>query len=438
MRILTCGRQAVAIKRKNNHESAPPMNDISLTTPSTPCYESNIDSRFPWTVAALVSGTCIGGGMLAMPVETAKAGFLFSIFGITLCWAFMTYTGLLLVEATLWVKNETHFCSLTHILIGPKTRLLALLVYLFMNYASLVAYTAGGAALLQHHAPHLFGNALSYESSCILFTLVFGSIIYLGARFVGNLNLLCMIALGVIYCWLVSFGLGHIDIDRLGYRPVSMESLGIYSIILATFSYQMVVPSLCLQLNYNAPQLKKAIIVGTTIPFVIYSIWLLVVHGITPLEGENGLLSALERGASATEPMRAQFQHWSLSICADLFAFFAIVTSYMGLSLALFYFLKDGFSELKISLSRNAIILASIIPTLLLAMKYPQALVRCLNISGGYGDTILSGLIPIAMVWMGRYKKGTKGALIAPGGKGLLLLAAAFYLFIFALQWIPS
>lgn len=389
-----------------------------------------------WIVTLLVSGTCIGGGMLALPVQTAASGFMYTVMGIVMCWAFMTYTGLLLVEATLWVKNETHFSSLSRLLLGNGARLLALLVYLFMNYLSLVAYTAGGAALITHYAEALLGIPLSYETSCTLFTLFFGSMIFLGAQLVGRLNFLFMVGMGVTFFGLISFAIGHVDMSKLVVSPPSWtQGLGIFSIILATFSYQMVVPSICLQLNYDAEKLKKAIVLGTTIPFLIYTFWLFIIHGVVPQHGENGLLEALGRGASATEPLRAQLDHWSLAILSDFFAFFAIVTSYLGLSLALFYFLKDGFQEIKISMSRNAIIFSSIVPTLVLAMMFPKALVQCLDISGGYGDTILSGLIPIAMVWVGRYKKNMKGEFQVPGGKIGLTVAAAFYLFIFVLQF---
>ena len=352
--------------------------------------------------------------MLALPVQTANAGFMYSALGIVICWAFMTYTGLLLVEATLWIKNETHFTSLSRILVGNGVRILALLVYLFMNYLSLVAYTAGGAALIKNNVEAHFGITLNYEICCALFTLFFGSMIYLGAQIVGKLNMLFMIGMVIAYFGLTSLAIGHVKMSQLIYQHDWTQGLGIFSIILATFSYQMVVPSICLQLNYDAEKLKKAIVIGTTIPFVIYTCWLFIIHGVVP---QGGLLDALNRGASATEPLRAQFEHWSLTFLSDIFAFFAIVTSYLGLSLALFYFLKDCFHDVKINLSKNAIILSSIVPTLFLAMMFPKALVQCLDISGGYGDTILSGLIPISMVWVGRYRKKMTGEFRVPGGK---------------------
>ncbi len=413
------------------------MSSTTLTQPDIEGIQEKTASGKSsfWAVTLLVSGTCIGGGMLALPVQTAGAGFVLSFFGVLLCWVFMTYTGLLLVEATLWIKNETHFSSLSKTLVGNGTRILALLVYLFMNYTSLIAYTAGGAQLIGNQVEAHLGTALSYEACCVIFTVIFGSMIWLGAKIVGNLNFMFMIGLVATYFALVGLGSGHINMANLAFRPAWSEGLGIFSMILATFSYQMVVPSLCLQLEYDAKKLKKAIIIGTTIPFIVYTIWLFIIHGVVPLSGPDGLMSALERGASATEPLRAQFNHWALSAFADFFAFFAVVTSYLGLSLALFYFLKDCFAELKFKMGKSAIILASIIPTMLLAIKWPNALINCLDISGGYGDTILSGLIPVTMVWMGRYRKKLGGEFRVPGGKPALIAAAAFYLFVLVLQW---
>lgn len=387
-----------------------------------------------WAVTLLVSGTCIGGGMLALPIQTGNAGFFTTLLGLCISWAFMTFTGLLLVEATLWVKNETHFTSLSRILIGKKTRMIALAVYLFMNYTSLVGYTAGGASLIGNWFRSALSVELPYEVCCILYTAVFGSMIAFGSYFVGKINFWLMAGLGIVYLALVSFGIGYVDSTNLVFRPGLAQGAGIFSMILATFSYQMVVPSLCFQLGYDGKKMKKAILLGTSFPAIVYALWVLVIHGIVPLEGANGLQAALERGASATEPLRSCFNHWSLGLLADLFALFAIVTSYLGLSLALFYFLKDSFGELNIRLRRITIILASLIPTVVLAMLFPSALVRCLDMSGGYGDTILSGLIPISMVWMGRYRKGLQGEFTVPGGKPALIIAALFYGGVFLLQ----
>jgi len=389
-----------------------------------------------WAVTLLISGTCIGAGMLALPVQTAEAGFSLSFLAIIICWAFMTYTGMLLIEATSWVKNETHFSSLSRVLLGKGARLISMVVYLFMNYCSLIAYTAGGSALICNFAQATLGLTISYPMGCVLFTLIFGLVIFLGAVFIGKINFLFMIGLVLSYLVLVNFGIGSVQPSLLSFRPAWGAGFGILSMILATFSYQMVIPSLCYQLDYDTKKLKKALLIGTTIPFVIYTLWLLVIHGIVPLDGDGGLRDAFARGASATEPLGAHMKSRALSAIADFFAFFALVTSYFGLSLALFSFLKDCFNEMKINVSRSTIIYASLLPTLALAILFPRALLTFFDLSGAYGDTILSGLLPVAMVWVGRYKKGLSGDSPVFGGKALLALAASFYFFIILLQWI--
>jgi tyrosine-specific transport protein len=382
----------------------------------------------------LISGTCIGGGMLAMPVQTAETGFFLTLLCIITCWAFMTFTGLLLVEATLWVRGETHFASLSRILVGNKTKGLALLVYLFMNYASLVAYTAGGSQIVTLWAKALTGLTVSYEVGCVIFTLLFGLLVFLGTHLVSRLNLLLMFALIFSYISLIGFGVGSVRGENLIFRPHLGGAFGIVSMILATFSYQMVVPSVCSYLKYDTQMLKRAVITGTTLPFAVYSLWLFIIHGCVPMEGTNGLLEAFKNGSAATLPLRVIFNHWSLSLLVDFFAFFAIATSYLGLSLALLDFLRDCFREFKLNISKNHLMLITIIPTLMTAILFPRALIKSLDLSGGFGDTILSGLIPIGMVWIGRYRKNLSIESRTPGGKPALFLAASFFAFFFILQ----
>jgi tyrosine-specific transport protein len=346
----------------------------------------------------------------------------------------MTFTGLLLVEATMWVRGETHFTSLSRTLVGNKTKGLALVVYLFMNYASLVAYTAGGSQIVTLWTKAVTGLHLRYEIGCIIFTLLFGLLVFLGTHLVSRLNLVLMFALIFGYVSLVGFGMGNVRGENLIPRSHLGSPLGIISMILATFSYQMVVPSVCSYLKYDVKMLRRAVITGTSLPFAVYSLWLLIIHGCVPMEGPNGLVQAFKSGAAATIPLRAVFNHWSLSLLVDFFAFFAISTSYLGLSLALLDFLRDCFKEFKMNISKNNLMLITVVPTLATAILFPRALVKSLDLSGGFGDTILSGLIPIGMVWVGRYRKNLEGVTKTPGGKPALFLAATFFAFFFVLQ----
>ena len=60
----------------------------------------------------LVTGCCIGAGMIGLPVMSAFTGFMPSIAAMLLCYLFTTLTGLLLVEATLWFDGKVNLPSI--------------------------------------------------------------------------------------------------------------------------------------------------------------------------------------------------------------------------------------------------------------------------------------------------------------------------------------
>ena len=86
--------------------------------------------------------------------------------------------------------------------------------------------------------------------------------------------------------------------------------------------------------------------------------------------------------------------------------------------------------------SKSSITILSLIPCLLLAILFPRALLDFLDLSGGFGDALLSGLIPVSMVWAGRYRKKFAGEYQAPGGKLALVMAGIFAFMIFMIQWL--
>lgn len=389
------------------------------------------------SASLLVAGACIGGGMLAMPIQTAEAGFFPSLFMLALSWIFMTFTGLLLVEATLRMKNNAHFSSLTTTFLGKWGNALCLIVYLFMNYASLVAYTAGGASLLDQWIVDCFGSSIGYMGSCTVFTIIFGATIYLGSIFIGKMNSLLVIAMIFAYVNLVGSGLSSVEPQYLIDRSSWWQGVSSVPLLLAAFSYQMIVPSVCSYLNYQVKPLKKAIVLGTLVPFIVYAIWLLLVHGLIPFEGAGGLQEAFLKGTGTTDPLKKHFSSLFLKIMADGFAFCALVTSYLSLSLGLFDFIQDAFRDVKIEIQKNTITLLSVVPALGLALLYPRALLDFLDMSGGFGDALLSGLIPVALVWVGRKRQNSKESpYTAPGGNAALLATASIALVIFVCQWV--
>ncbi len=381
----------------------------------------------------LVGGTCIGGGMLALPIATGISGFLPSISIMLLCWLAMTATALLLLEVSLWMEEGVHVITMTSRLLGAPGKAVAWCLYLFICYASLVAYTAGGGVQLSHAFQHYLDITLSNNVACTIFIAVFGLVIYLGNKVVGRVNSVLFIAMIVSYFSLVGMGIDEVKPELLKNQnwPTSLLAL---PLLLTSFSFQTMVPSLTPYLKKHAKALRIAIVGGTFIALVVYAAWEALILGIVPIEGANGLADAFSRGEPATQFLKNHVEGRWIAQVAEYFAFFALITSFLGMALGLFDFLADGLRIKKMGFGNILLGVLVAVPTLIFATQFERIFLLALDSSGGYGDSILNGIIPVLMVWVGRYRLGYMQNIQLPGGKWILSLLFVFFIFSLGLE----
>lgn len=381
----------------------------------------------------LVAGTCIGGGMLALPVATGISGFIPSTFIMTICWLAMTTSALLLLEVNLWMKEGAHIITMASTILGPIGKFTSWCIYLFISYASIAAYTAAGGSLVSNSVDILFDLNISKEWGCFFFIVCFGGIIYLGNYIVGRVNSILFIAMVASYFALIGTGFSEIKTQLLTHTHWSTSFLAT-PLLLTSFSFQTMLPSLTSYLNQNAKALRLAIISGTTITLIVYIIWQLLVLGIVPITGPNSLIKALEAGEPITLFLREHLQNQWVSIIADYFAFFAIITSFLGMALGLFDFLSDGLKIRNKGKGKIVLSLLIIVPTFIFAAYFERVFLLALDTSGGFGDSILNGIMPVIMVWIGRYILKFPNDYYTPGGKPLLVIVFAFFCFALILE----
>lgn len=397
-----------------------------------PKLESIISALF------LVAGTCIGGGMLALPVATGISGFLPSVAAMFLCWMMMTGSALLLLEASLWMKEGEHMISIASRLLGAPGRIICWILYLFISYCSIVAYTAGGGGQVVHALNAFAGWELSKSTGCLLFVVVLGVVVDLGTRIVGRVNAILFIAMMLAYVFLIIMGVSEVKSSLLLENQNWSYSLMAIPLLLTSFSFQTMVPSLTPYLNRHVNALRGAIIGGTSLTFIVYLVWEWLVLGIIPIEGPSGLASALAKGNPATQFLRQVASSPYLWIVAEYFAFFALVTSFLGITLGLFDFLSDGLKLKKEGTHKIVLAVLIIVPTLFFATNYERAFIVALESSGGFGDSLLNGIIPILMVWVGRYSKKLPSNPLVPGGKFVLGMMFLFFVFTLFLEVLLS
>jgi tyrosine-specific transport protein len=197
----------------------------------------------------------------------------------------------------------------------------------------------------------------------------------------------------------------------------------------AAFGYQGIVPTLVNYMDFDVPKLRKAILIGSFIPFLTYVIWQWLILGIVPTEGPHGLKETLELGQNAVYPLRYFINHSNLTLLGQFFAFFALATSFFGVTLGMVDFLADGLRVEKSVKGRLLLCALIYIPPLIFSLTNPHVFLVALDYAGGFGSALLLGLLPILMVWSGRYKMGLKSSYALFGGRPLLVVLIGFVLF---------
>ena len=366
----------------------------------------------------LVAGCCIGAGMLGLPALSATAGFIPSLFLFILCWLFMVCTGLLLLEVNLWFDKDVSIISMVGITLGKIGQGLSWLLYLFLFYSLMVAYIAASGMLFSDFVQDIVGINISPWLGSLIFTIIFGILIFFGTRAVDKFNRLLMLGLIVAYLILVFTGIKHVQPQLLLHQHWGSVALAIPTMIIS-FGYHNLIPSLKNYLKGDVRKLRLTILIGSAIPLLAYLLWEALILGIVP---HDQFQRSLDNGEIATESLKAAVgASWIVTI-AQYFAFFAIVTSCLAVALGLRDFLADGLNVKKEGLRKGFLCLITLIPPFVFALFYPDIFLSALNYAGAFGAVILFGIFPALMVLKGRHEHLQRGAVqLLPGGNAALV-----------------
>ena len=303
----------------------------------------NISNRFSLSKvisgSLLIAGTTIGAGMLGIPLLTAKAGFWPACVITLLTWAFMLATGLLLLEVSLWMPKGSNLLSITERFLGNLGKRVTGGLFLFLYYCLLVAYFAAGAPLLVQMLNLFLPFELSGWVAYACFGVIFMAIVAKGAKWIDRSNLILTVGMFVAYGLLIGLGSSVINPERL-----TMKNWGVMlfaaPVLFSAFGYHNIIPSLCTYLNKDKLALKLSVIIGTTIPLIVYLLWQFLVIGSL---SESSIALALQRGKPVTAAMQELTGHPWIYPLGQTFAFLAIVTSLLGVAFSMVDFLADGF-----------------------------------------------------------------------------------------------
>jgi tyrosine-specific transport protein len=379
----------------------------------------------------LVAGCCIGVGMLGLPILSAKAGFQPSVVIFFICWLFMVSTGLLLVEVNAWSGTDTSIITMAKKTLGLPGKIVSWSVFLFLFYSLMIAYVAASGSLISNFVHELTFIPLYHVIGNVIFCLLFGVLLFLGTNAVDRFNRFLMLGLLISYALLVTSGSAHVQSDLLAHKNWTAAT-GVIPVVIVSFGFHNLIPSLTNYFHGRTRPVILSIIIGSAVALFVYLIWEWIILGIVP---QQDFQTAIDKGEIATEALRdAVGASWIVSV-AQSFAFFAIITSLLSVALSFVDFLADGLQIKKTVRGRILLAFLVLAPPFLFATLYPSIFLVALNAAGGFGAVILFGILPVLMVWKGRYIQHKNFQPILFGGKPMLLFLLLFSLAVIALQF---
>jgi len=378
----------------------------------------------------LIAGTMVGAGMLGIPLVTGVSGFIPGILVTLLVWLFMYATGILFLEVTLWMPDGSNVLSIAGRFFGKGGRLFSGGMFVFLYYCLMVAYFAAGAPLLAD-AFSMIGLSFSGWEMFFIFGLVFGTIVAIGPKSIDRVNIIMSVAM--IGSWLVLIGSGgsEVKIEQLTYRdwPAMMFAM---PVLFSAFGFHNVIPSLCTYLKRDRRALRISIFWGSVLPLFVYIVWQWLIIGAIPKEV---IAETLQAGTPVTTAFQSITGEAYFVAVGRFFAFFAIVTSVLGVAFSMVDFLGDGFRvPHRKGWKRIGLTILTFTPPFILAALNPGIFSTALGVAGGFGEAFLNGLLPIGLMWAGKYVWKLQTDLKILGNRYLLTLLGLYAFLVIALE----
>ncbi|WFB50175.1 aromatic amino acid transporter [Vibrio coralliilyticus] len=378
----------------------------------------------------IIAGTTIGAGMLALPLASAGIGFTTSLIIMVVLWALMAYTALLMIELHQHADASATLHTLAKQFLGQKGKWVASFSMLFLFYSLCAAYIAGGGAQFGERISQFIGVEISGMTSTVIFTIVVAAVVTIGTGTVDKVNRVLFAIKLIAMAMVLTFLAPNVTESYLLSMPVEQGLVvAAIPVIFTSFGFHGSIPAIVNYLDGNTPSLRKAIIVGSSIPLIIYVFWQIVTLGVVSQDalvdnqGLSGLISTLS----------TKVHQSGLGQTIGVFADLALLTSFLGVSLGLFEFLGDSFNKKKAASSRIVVGAITFVPPMGFALFYPQGFIMALGYAA-IALAILAIFLPIMMVKKARVAEETQGGYQVFGGTAGLMISGTVGFIIIAAQ----
>lgn len=370
----------------------------------------------------IAAGTAIGAGMLAFPLVTAGPGFIPSALIFISMWGAMYVSALLTLEVNLAFKApQNSYPSMAEATLGKTGRFITYVSFILLLYMLIAAYITGGGSLFEALCLMVLQKAPPAWANQLIFTLFLGGVVSLGTRAVDLLSRslfsVKLVLLGLIF----TFFLPQVHVMNLTTQVAPHYGWVALPVIITAFGFHIVIPSLAPYLNNNVNALKKVLLFASLLPLLVYILWIAALLGTLPYEGDMGF-RALARGDGSLSSLMLAINHWRpspwMNAVINAFANFAMITSFLGVSLGLFDCLQDKKEKVP---HRARTAFFTFAPPLMIGFFYPEGFVTLLSVASIFVAIILM-IIPALMAYRRRQIPALRSPYQVPGGTATIVI----------------
>lgn len=378
--------------------------------------------------AMIAAGTMIGAGMLSLPIASAGMWFGWTIVIMLITVLFMYVTAEQILEVNLGYDPGSSFDTLVKNNLGNTWRIINGFSVAFVLYILLYAYVVGSGSVISDTLSNLEKNPIDIPRyiSSLIFALLFTAIVWWSTKAVDRISTILMIGMFITLFAAVTGLLGQIEVSYL-FEPTGKSQYAIYAFaslpfFLTSFCFHASVPSFVKYYGIEASKIRKAIIWGMIITFVFYLFWMIAIMGsidrITFLSVGEDQVAWLLNQVKASQ---------NTQLVLRFFAFFAVVTSFLGAGLGLFDYIADLFKIGDSPKSRLFTATITFLPPTILGMIFPNGFVLAIGFAGLFA-AIWSVIVPAMMVinYRKRQKNEAEISFRAFGGKIMPYIIIAY------------
>lgn len=381
--------------------------------------------------AMIIAGTAIGAGMLANPTSTAGIWFVGSVIILFYTWFCMTTSGLMLLEANLHYPTGASFDTIVTDLLGKRWNILNGLSVAFVLYILTYAYITSGGSITENAINSLQGEIqISRSTGSLLFCLVLGLFVWFSTKAVDRISTILIGGMVIAFFLSTTGLLSSVNTNTLldnqnentpAHLPYLLTAL---PVCLVSFGFHGNVPSLVKYYNREGHRVMQSIFIGTLLALFIYILWQMAVQGnlprdkFAPVIAKGGDVAALLEALSAYIPVRY------IGIALNFFAYMAIASSFLGVTLGLFDYIADLLKQPDTPWGRAKTALLTFLPPLLLSLQFPYGFVIAIGYAG-LAATLWAAIVPALLVKASR-KKFPESSYKVYGGKGMIYFIIFF------------